>query len=188
MTSKEVIRVKRTKDEQTLTSFGPVVASTTLAENEVVRAEKVAQRPRSNRVHRSWLKVNQDCTWNVLVRADLVIVDRDALKLKIVVALVQTIPLNTMLIRNDLPELGTCGRKDMLISGMVKNGRNRYTPIWLPHCGRESKKAMRNVESTSNIQNIPGQSEGGRFHACYEDKVSTSEFIRRSGTTRQRAK
>ena len=90
-----------------LTSFRPVVTRTTLAEDEVVRTEEVAERARPDRVHGSGLEVDEDGAGNVLVRANLVVVDVDALELEVVVALVQAIAINAVLVRDDLPELGT---------------------------------------------------------------------------------
>ena len=90
-----------------LTSFRPVVSSTALAEDEVVRSEQVAEGTRPYRVHGTGLEIDQDSTGNVLVRANFVVVDVDALELEVVVALVETIRLDAVLIRDDLPELGT---------------------------------------------------------------------------------
>ena len=88
-------------------TLGPVITSTALTEDEVVRAEEVAEGSRTDGVHGSRLEINEDGTRNVLVRADFIVVHVDALELKVVVALVQSIRLNAVLIRDDLPELGT---------------------------------------------------------------------------------
>ena len=85
----------------------PVVTGTALTEDEVVGTEEVAEGARADGVHGTGLQINEDCTGHVLVRADLVVVDIDSLELKIVVALVQSIRLNAVLVRDDLPELGT---------------------------------------------------------------------------------
>jgi hypothetical protein len=90
-----------------LTSFRPVVAGAALAENEVVGTEKTAKRPRANSVHRARLEVNKHGTRHVLVGADLIVVDRDTLKLEVIGALVQAIVFDTVFIRDDLPELDT---------------------------------------------------------------------------------
>ena len=86
------------KDCESLTSFRPVVTRTTLSEDKVVRAEKRAQGSGADRVHGSGLEVDQDSSRNVLVGADFVVVDVDTLKLKVVVALVQTLPVNAMFV------------------------------------------------------------------------------------------
>ena len=90
-----------------LTSFCPVVSSATLTKHEVVRPEEVAEGTRTDGIHGAGFEIDKDRTGNVLVRADFVVVDINALKLKVVVALVQTIRLNAVLVRDDLPELGT---------------------------------------------------------------------------------
>ena len=90
-----------------LTSFRPVVTRTTLTEHEVVRPEQVAERTRPDRVHGSGLEINEDRTGHILVGADFVVVHVDTLKLEVVVALVETVRLNAVLIGDDLPELGT---------------------------------------------------------------------------------
>ena len=86
----------------------PVVTSSALTEDEVVGTEEVAEGARADGVHGTGLQINEDCTGHVLVRADFVVVHVDPLELKVVVALVQSIRLNAVLIRDDLPELGTC--------------------------------------------------------------------------------
>ena len=78
-----------------------------MAKNEVVWSEQIAEGTRPHGIHGSRLEVDQDRARNVLVRADFIVVHVDALELKVVVALVQSIRLNAVLIRDDLPELGT---------------------------------------------------------------------------------
>jgi hypothetical protein len=81
-----------------LTSFRPVVSSTTLAKDKVVRSEQVTEGTRPYRVHSTGLKVNQDRTGNVLVRANFVVVDVDAFELKVIVSLVLTIAVNAVFV------------------------------------------------------------------------------------------
>lgn len=81
-----------------LTPFRPVVTCTTLAEHEVVRAEKATERTRPNGVHGARLKIHQDSAGDILASANLVIVDRDPLELKIIVAFVKAIGFDPMLI------------------------------------------------------------------------------------------
>ena len=110
----------------------PVVSRTALTEDEVVGTEEVAEGTRADGVHGAGLQIDEDRTRNVLVRADLIVVHVDPLKLEVVVALVQTIRLNAVLVRDDLPELGTfdaCQRLELVIAGNRKD-----IPIWLPHC------------------------------------------------------
>lgn len=85
----------------------PVVTGAALTEDEVVGTEEVAEGTRADGVHGSRLEINEDGTRDILVRADFVVVDVDALELEVVVALIETIRLDAVLIRDDLPELGT---------------------------------------------------------------------------------
>ena len=88
-------------------TLGPVVTGTALTEDEVVRAEEVAERSRADGVHGSGLEINEDRTGHILVGADFVVVHVDTLELEVVVALVETVRLYAVLIGDDLPELGT---------------------------------------------------------------------------------
>ena len=83
---------------ESLTSFRPVVTRTILTEDKVVGAEKGTKRTRTDRVHGSGLEIDQDCTRNVLVGADLIVVDVDALELQVVVALVNTVAVDTVFV------------------------------------------------------------------------------------------
>ena len=78
-----------------------------MTEDEVVRAEQAAEGTRPHGIHGSRLEVDQDRTRNILVRTNFVVVDVDTLELEIVVPLVQTLAVNAVLVRDDLPELGT---------------------------------------------------------------------------------
>ena len=100
-------KIANISPREILTSFCPVVTSTTLTEDEVIRSEKSAQRSALNRVHGTRLKIDENCAWNILVAADLVVVDGDTLELEVGIALVATVPLDAVLIRYDFPELGT---------------------------------------------------------------------------------
>ena len=110
----------------------PVVSRTTLTEDEVVGTEEVAEGTRADGVHGAGLQIDEDRTRNVLVRADLIVVHVDPLELEVVVALVQSIRLNAVLVRDDFPELGTCAslQRSKLVIASNRGG----SPIWLPHC------------------------------------------------------
>ena len=90
-----------------LTSFCPVVTRTALAEHKVVWAEKTTEGTRPNGVHGSGLEIDQDRARNVLVGANLVIIDRDSLELKVIIAFVKAVTFDPMFVRNNLPELDT---------------------------------------------------------------------------------
>lgn len=86
------------RNVELLTSFCPVVSCTTLAENEVVRSEQTTEGTRPHGVHGSGLKINQDRTRNVFVRADFIVVYVDALELKVVIALVQALAVDAVFV------------------------------------------------------------------------------------------
>ncbi len=86
-------------------SLGPVVPGAGLPEDEVVGAEDLPERARTNAVHRAWLEVDEHGTWDVLPTAGLVVVDGDAFQLELGVAIVCTRRLDPMFVGNDLPKL-----------------------------------------------------------------------------------
>jgi hypothetical protein len=81
-----------------LTALRPVITRPALAEHEVIRAEKPTQRTRANGIHSSRLEVNQDRPRDILVSANLVIVDGDSFQLKVIVAFVKAVAFDPMLI------------------------------------------------------------------------------------------
>ena len=83
-------------------SLGPVVSSSRLSEDEVVRSEDLAERSGSDGVHGSGLQVDKDSTGNVLSSGSLVEVDIDPLQLKVGVTVVCTGGVNTMLVGDNL--------------------------------------------------------------------------------------
>ena len=83
-------------------SLGPVVPSTRLSEDEVVRSEDLSERSGSNGVHGTGLQINKDSSGNVLSTGGLVVVHVDPLQLEIRVSVVGSGGVNTMFIRDDL--------------------------------------------------------------------------------------
>merc|ERR1719191_392411 len=88
-------------------ALGPVVASTSLTENEVVRTEQLSERTRADGVHGTGLKVHEDGTGNISSTSGLVVVHIDALELQIGIAFVGPGWVNAMLIRDDFPEFSS---------------------------------------------------------------------------------
>jgi len=88
-------------------TLGPVVSGSGLAENEVVGAKELAERTGANRVHGSWLKIHKDSSGNITATSGLVEIHIDALQLKIGVSVVGAGRIDTVLVGDDLPELGT---------------------------------------------------------------------------------
>merc|ERR1719291_1452741 len=87
-------------------ALGPVVARARLAEDEVVRAEDLAERARADRVHRARLEVHEDRARHIAATGRLIVVDVDALELEVRVAVVRAGRVDAVLIGDDLPELG----------------------------------------------------------------------------------
>jgi len=88
-------------------ALGPVVAGSGLAEHEVVGAEDLTVGAGANGVHGAGLEIHQDGAGNIASTSGFVEVNVDALQLKIAVAVVGTGGVNTVLVANDLPELGS---------------------------------------------------------------------------------
>ena len=83
-------------------SLGPVVASTRLSEDEVVRSEDLSERSGSDGVHGIGLQINKDSSGNVLSTGGLVVVHIDPLQLEIRVSVVGSGGVNTVLIGDNL--------------------------------------------------------------------------------------
>ena len=86
-------------------TLGPVVPSSRLSKHEVVRSEDLSEWSRSDRVHGARLQVHQHSSGHVLATAGLVVVDIDPLQLQVRLSNIGASGVNTMLIRDDLPEL-----------------------------------------------------------------------------------
>jgi len=88
-------------------SLGPVVTGTGLSEDEVIWSEELSEWSGSDGVHGSWLKIHKDGSWDVSTTGGFVIVDVDSLELEIGITVIGTGWVNTVLVGDDLPELGT---------------------------------------------------------------------------------
>jgi len=88
-------------------TLGPVVTSTSLSEDKVVRSEELTEWAGSDRVHRSWFEIHEDSSWDESTTSSLVIVDVDSLKLEVGVTVVGTGWVDTVLIGDNFPEFGT---------------------------------------------------------------------------------
>merc|ERR1712228_728484 len=56
-------------------TLGPVVTSTSLAENEVIGSEELTEWSSSDGVHGSWLKIHEDGSWDVTASSGFVVVN-----------------------------------------------------------------------------------------------------------------
>ncbi len=88
-------------------ALGPVVTSASLSEDEVVWSEELTERSGSHGVHGSWFKVHEDGSWDVSAASGLVVVNVNSLELQVGVSVVGTSWVDTVLVRDDLPELGS---------------------------------------------------------------------------------
>ena len=88
-------------------TLGPVVTGTGLSEDKVIGSEELTEWSGSDGVHSSWLEINEDGSWDVSSSGGLVVVDVDSLELEIRVTVVSTGWVNSVLVGDDLPELGT---------------------------------------------------------------------------------
>ena len=88
-------------------TLGPVVTGTGLSENEVVGSEELTERSGSDGVHGSWFEIHEDSAGNVTASGSFVVVDVDSLELEVGVSVVRTGWVNTVLIRDNFPELST---------------------------------------------------------------------------------
>ena len=86
-------------------SLGPVVTSTALSENKVIGSENLSERSGPHAVHGAGLQVDKDGAGHVLATAGLVVVHVDALQLQVTVTLVGAGGVDTVLVRDNLPEL-----------------------------------------------------------------------------------
>lgn len=83
-------------------TLGPVVTGTRLSEDEVVWTEDLSEWTRSDRVHGTWFKVNEDGPRDVLATGGFVVVHVDSLQLQVGVTVVGTGRVNTVFVGDDL--------------------------------------------------------------------------------------
>ena len=88
-------------------SLGPVVPGSRLSEDKVVWPEDLSVGSRPDGVHGSWLQIHQDSPGHIFATGGFVIVDIDSLQLEVGVPMVSTRGVHTVLVGDDLPELGT---------------------------------------------------------------------------------
>ena len=88
-------------------TFGPVVSGSGLSENEVVWSEDLAEWTGSNRVHGTWLQIDEDSSWNVFTAGGFIVVNVDSFELEIGITVVGSGWVDSVFVGDDLPELGT---------------------------------------------------------------------------------
>ena len=90
-------------------TLGPVVAGPGLSKHEIVWSEDLTEGAGPDAVHGAGLQVHEDGPGHVLAAGGLVVVHIDPLKLELRGAGVSASGVDTVLIRDDFPELQ--GRK-----------------------------------------------------------------------------
>jgi hypothetical protein len=88
-------------------TLGPVVTGTGLTEDEVVRSEKLTERSSSDGVHGSGLKIHKNGSGDVTTTSSFVEVNVDSFELEVGVTVVGTSGVDTVLVGDNFPELGT---------------------------------------------------------------------------------
>lgn len=88
-------------------SLGPVVSGSGLSEDEVVWSEELSEWSGSDGVHGTWLQVHEDGSWDVSSSGGLVVVDVDSFQLEVGISVVGSGWVNSVLVGDDFPELGT---------------------------------------------------------------------------------
>jgi len=88
-------------------AFGPVVAGSGLAEHEVVGSEELPEWACTNGVHGSGFQVHQDSSGDITAASCFVEIDVDSLELQVGVAVVGSGWVNSVLVGDDFPKLGT---------------------------------------------------------------------------------
>mmetsp|Transcript_8202 Transcript_8202/g.9916 ORF Transcript_8202/g.9916 Transcript_8202/m.9916 type:complete len:398 (+) Transcript_8202:217-1410(+) len=87
-------------------TLGPVVTGASLAEDEVVGAEELAEGTGADGVHGAGLEIHEDGAGHVAATGGFVVVNVDALELEVGVTVVGAGRVNAVLVGDDLPELG----------------------------------------------------------------------------------
>ena len=82
-----------------------ILKTQNLTKYEVVRIEELSERPRPNGVHGTGLEVNQHATRHILSASSLVVVHVYSLQLQVGVAYRLASRIDTMFVRDNLPEL-----------------------------------------------------------------------------------
>merc|ERR1712057_150792 len=110
-------------------TLGPVIASASLAEDEVVGTEELTERTSTDGVHGAGLEIHQDGAGYVAASSGLVVVHVDALELQVGVAVVCAGGVDAMLVGDDLPELGT-----NLVTALASLHVNEFSHLCLVCC------------------------------------------------------
>ena len=97
-------------------TLGPVISGSRLAKNKVVWSENLSKRSRSDWVHGTGFKIDQDGAGDVLATGGLIVVDIDAFQLKLRGAVVGAGGVDAVLVGDDLPELENLENRNKIFS------------------------------------------------------------------------
>ena len=86
-------------------AFGPVVSSSRLSKNKVVRSKYLSVGSRSHGVHGSRFKIDEYCTGNIFATRGFIIINVDAFQLEVAVSVISTGRVNSVLVGDDFPKL-----------------------------------------------------------------------------------
>ena len=86
-------------------ALSPVIASSALSKNKIIRSENLTKWTGSDTVHGSGLEINKDGSGNIFAAAGLVVVNVDPLQLEVGVPMVGSGGVDAVLIGDNLPEL-----------------------------------------------------------------------------------
>ena len=86
-------------------SLCPIVSCAWLSKHKVIWSEDGSIWSSSHGIHGAGLQVKKDGSGNIFAGASLVVVDINSLQLEVWCALIITIWVDAMLIRDDFPEL-----------------------------------------------------------------------------------
>merc|ERR1719317_1662792 len=84
----------------------PIIARARLSKHKVIGSEELTERTGAHRVHRARLEIEQNGARDIASARRLVVIDVDALELKVRVAVVRSRRVDAVLIADHLPELG----------------------------------------------------------------------------------
>ena len=110
-------------------TLGPVVTSSGLTEDEVIRSEELTERTRTDGIHGTRFQIHKDGTRDISAAGGFVKVNVDAFQLKIRITVVGTGWVNSMFVGDDFPEFGT-DLVTTLTSLNVNNLSHLSTEYW----------------------------------------------------------
>jgi hypothetical protein len=88
-------------------SFGPIVTSSSLSENEVIGSEELSERSGTDGVHGTGFEVHKDGSGDVSSSGGFIEVDIDSFELKVRVSMIGSGGVNSVFVRDDFPEFGS---------------------------------------------------------------------------------